>query len=175
MKSYKELVTKYSASELAESYVFPNDLNKDQREEALETFREFRKKDSSKRTKESKLLLQLLQLRFWMEDYIQETEFKKNYDFSFFLKEYISRQEKKNKEFASEIDVDPSELSQIINKHRPPNEKFIIRLELHSNNNFPAISWFKLIEKEKTFQLMNDNQLRNSESKHVKSRLNFTF
>jgi hypothetical protein len=175
MKSYKEIAKKYKPEEIVESFIFPNDLNKTQKEQVLDNFRTWRKKNELKRTTESKLITQLLQLRFLMEDYIKESGYKKNYDFSYFLKEYITRLEKKNKDFANEIDVDPTELSQIINKHRPPNEKFIIRLEIHSNKNFPAIIWFKLIEKEKTFQLLNNIQLRASENKHVKSRLDFTF
>lgn len=175
MKSYKEIAKKYKPEEIAESFVFPNDLNKDQREQSLDGFRSWRKKNEANRTIESKLITQLLQLRFVMEDYIREIGYKKDYDFSYFLKEYINRLEKKNKDFAKEIDVDPTELSQIIHKHRPPNEKFIIRLEIHSNKNFPAIIWFKLIEKERAFELLNNSHLRASESKHVKSKLNFTF
>ncbi len=175
MKSYKEIAKQYTPQEIAESIVFPGNLDKNQREQALNAFSTWRKKNESKRTAESKLITQLLQLRFLMEDYINESSYSKNCDFSYFLKEYISRLEKKNKDFAKEIDVDPTELSQIINKHRPPNEKFIIRLELHSNKNFPAITWFKLIEKEKAYALLHNSQLRLAESKHVKSKLNFTF
>jgi len=174
MKSYKELVKKYKASEMAESYVFPNELNKLEREQSLESFGEWRKKDKSKQTVETKLKIQLMQLKFLMEDYIKETGYRKEYDFSYFLKEYIIRLGKKHKEFAEEMNIDPTELSQIINKHRQPNEKFIIRLEIHSNKNFPAIIWYNLIQKEKTFELLTDQTLRNTERKHVKRKLSFT-
>lgn len=174
MKSYKEIARKYKPEEIAESFVFPNDLKGIQKEQVLDGFRKWRKKNDLKRSSRSRLITQLLQLRFLMEDYIKESNYKKDYDFSYFLKEYIIRLEKKNKDFANEIDVDPTELSQIINKHRPPNEKFIIRLEIHSNKNFPAIIWFKLIEKERAFELLHNTQLRTAESKHVKSRLDFT-
>ncbi|HMG82895.1 MAG TPA: hypothetical protein VK559_07655 [Ferruginibacter sp.] len=174
MKSYKEIEKKYTPKEIAESFVFPHDLNKVQREQSLDNFRKWRKENEAKRTVEGKLKIQLLQLKFLMEDYIQQMDYKKDYNFSYFLKEYIIRLEKKNKDFAGEINVDPTELSQIINKHRAPNEKFIIRLEIHSNKNFPAIMWFKLIEKEKVFQLEHDTKLRTSENKHVKSRLAFS-
>jgi plasmid maintenance system antidote protein VapI len=174
MKSYKEIEKKYTPKEIAESFVFPNDLNKVQREQSLNSFREWRKGNETNRTTESKLKIQLLQLKFLMEDYIKQVDYKNDYNFSYFLKEYIIRLEKKNKDFAEEIDIDPTELSQIINKHRAPNEKLIIRLEIHSNRNFPAIMWFKLIEKEKVFQLEHDTKLRISENKHVKSRLAFS-
>jgi hypothetical protein len=123
----------------------------------------------------SKLITKLLQLKFVMEDYIMQKEYKEDFDFSYFLVEYIDRLEVKKKEFAQEIYVNPTELSQIINRHRSPNEKFIIRLEIHSNKNFPAIIWSKIIEKERIFRLQNDTKLRLSESKHVTSKLDFTF
>jgi len=110
-----------------------------------------------------------------MEDYIKQNEFKEDYDFSYFLNQYIDKLEIKMKEFAGEIDVKPAELSQIIHKHRFPNQKFIVRLEIHSNKNFPAVIWHKLIEKEKNYHLQNDTNLRVSQSKHVKSKLDFTF
>ena len=78
---------------------------------------------------------------------------------------------KKNKDFASDIDIDETELSQILNQHRKPREKIIIRLELHSNKTIPAITWFRLLEKEKEHEILTDNSLRRTESRHVKNRL----
>lgn len=175
MKSYKEIATKYKPGEIAESFVFPHELNKVERKQSLENFQAWRKKNELNRSAENRLIAQLLQLRFIMEDYLDKNSFKEDYNFGYFLKEYISRLEIKYKEFADEIDVNPTELSQIINRHRPPSEKLIIRLEIHSNKNFPAIIWYKLIEKERTYYLLHNNQLRTLESKHVKSKLNFTF
>jgi len=175
MKSYKEIEKKYTPEEIAESYVFENDLDSSQRAQSLEIFRNWRKNNESNRSSKSKIITKLLQLKFVMEDYILREEYKKDFDFSYFLVQYIDRLEIKKKEFANQIDVDPTELSQIINRHRSPSEKFIIRLEIHSNKNFPALFWFKVIEKEKIFQLQNDTNLRVSESKHVKPKLDFTF
>jgi hypothetical protein len=175
MRSYKEIEKKYRPEEIAESYVFPNDLDSLQRAHSLEVFQNWRKKNESKRSVKSKLITKLLQLKFVMEDYIMQKEYKEDFDFSYFLVEYIDRLEIKKKEFAQEIDVNPTELSQIINRHRSPNEKFIIRLEIHSNKNFPAIIWSKIIEKERIFRLQNDTKLRLSECKHVRSKLDFTF
>lgn len=175
MKAYQKIEKKYKPDEIAESYVFPSDLDASQREQQLTLFRKWRKENESKRSTKSKLITRLLQLKFLMEDYIKNKEFKKEVDFSYFLVQYIDSLELKKKEFAQEINVDPTELSQILNKHRAPSEKFIVRLELHSNKNFPAMIWYKIIEKEKAFNLMHDTSLRSSESKHVKSKLDFTF
>jgi plasmid maintenance system antidote protein VapI len=174
MKSYKDLSQKYDEKEIAESFVFPGSKNEKQRQSQLEAFREYRQKIDNSSTQEDRLRILLLQLKFQIEDYIGSKDFSKTQTFSFFLKEYILRLDKKNKEFAEEIDIDPTELSQIINHHRYPSQKLIIRLEIHSNKNFPALMWFKLIEKEKAYEIAHDKNIRAQESKHVKQKLEFS-
>lgn len=51
-------------------------------------------------------------------------------------------------------------LSQYINNHRKPKDEFVIRLELHSNGMIPAISWFKVIQKDKEHEIMTSQELR---------------
>ena len=82
---------------------------------------------------------------------------------------------KANKLFAKDIDIDETELSQILNSHRHPSEKTIIRLEIHSNKTIPALSWYKLLEKEKEYELENDMEIREKEVKHVKNKLTLKF
>ena len=83
--------------------------------------------------------------------------------------------EKKNKEFAEEIDLDATELSQVIHKHRKPTEKLIFRLEIHSNRNFPAVLWYRLMEKDRLYELLHNRNIVNIEKKHVKQKLEFSF
>jgi plasmid maintenance system antidote protein VapI len=175
MKSFKEIEREYSPEEIAESIVFPGTKDPKGREAELSEFRKFRKKMADKQSEKSKLISQLLQLRFLIEDYLETETFNKNYYFGFFLKEYIIRLEKKNNQFAEEINVNPTELSQIINKHRKPTEKLIFRLEIHSNRNFPALMWFKLLEKERAYELKHNKEIIDSEKKHVKPGLAFSF
>jgi len=175
MKSLKEIEKEYSPEEIAESTVFPGTKDSKGREAELSEFRKYRKNISDKQSEKSKLISQLLQLRFLIEDYLKTETFNKNYYFGFFLKEYIIRLDKKNNQFAEEINVNPTELSQIINKHRKPTEKLIFRLEIHSNRNFPALMWFKLLEKERAYELMHNKEIIDSEKKHVKRGLAFSF
>ncbi len=174
MKSHKEIEDKYTPKEIAESLVFPGTKDKKEREATLTAFRQFRKKIADKQTEKSKLIAQLLQLKFIIEDYLSANTLNKDFYFGYFLKEYISRLEKKNKEFAEEIDVDPAELSQIINKHRKPTEKLIFRLDIHSNKNFPALMWFRLLEKERTYELLHNKNIMENEKKYVKHKLEFS-
>jgi plasmid maintenance system antidote protein VapI len=175
MKSYKEIEKKFTPEEITESLVFPGTKDKKEREEIISEFRDIRKTMSDEQKEESKTISRLLQLKFLIEDYLNTNSFNKNYYFGYFLKEYVARLEKKSKEFADEIDVDPTELSQVINKHRKPTDKLIFRLEIHSNRNFPALMWFKLLEKERAYELMHNKGVIESEKKHVKRKLEFSF
>lgn len=175
MKSFKEIEKEYTPEEIAESLVFPGTKNPKKREAMLSELRKFRKEVADAQTGKSKTISQLLQLKFLMEDYLNNDTFNKAFCFGYFLQEYIQRLGKKNKEFAEEIGIDPTELSQVINKRRKPTEKLVFRLEIHSNRNFPAIMWLKLLEKERMYELLNNREIIESEKKHVKQKLEFSF
>lgn len=174
MKALKNIEKAYSPKEIAESLVFPGTDNPKEKEAVLGEFRDFRRGLVDAQSPESKTISRLLQLKFLMEDYLQADAFNRNLHFGYFLKEYIRRLEKKNKVFAEEIDIDTTELSQVINKHRKPTEKLIFRLEIHSNRNFPAALWFRLVEKERMHELLHDRRIIAKEEKHVKQKLEFS-
>ena len=174
MKTLKNIEEDYTPEEIAESFVFPGRKAAKERKELLEALREHKKKLSAKQSDKTKLISQLLQLKFLIEDYIKSDKLSKDYTFGYFLKQYISRLEKKNNQFASEISVDPAELSQVINKRRKPTEKLIFRLEIHSNRNFPALMWFSLLEKDRAYELKHHKEIIDSEKKNVKQKLEFS-
>ncbi|HUX83666.1 MAG TPA: hypothetical protein VMV20_00405 [Chitinophagaceae bacterium] len=174
MKSLKKIEQEYTPEEIAESFVFPGSKAPGEREAMLEAFRQHRKKVSNKQSDKTKLISLLLQLKFMIEDYLISEKFNKDYFFGYFLKEYIIRLEKKNNQFASEINVDPTELSQVINRRRRPTEKLIFRLEIHSNRNFPALMWFKLLEKDRAYELKHHGEIIDKERKNVKEQLGFS-
>ena len=150
-------------------------LSPKEKEEGYEAMRAFKAERISKRTKEDDLKIRMLQLKYLIEDYIQSDRYDSKYSFAYFLREYIQRQNKKNSEFAKEISVSAVELSQLVNNHRDPNLKIIVRLEAHSNKNFPAIMWFSLYSKDKSVELIQNDELRESERKYVKKVLQFSF
>lgn len=174
MKSHKEINKRYTPEEIAESIAFPVTENEIEKKAIPSELTDFRRSTVDKQTEESKIISLLLQLKFLIEDYLQGDSFNKNYDFGYFLREYIARLGKKNKEFAAEIAVDPTELSQVINRHRKPTDKLILRLEIHSNSNFPALMWFKLLEKERVYELLHNNEMIESEKKYVNKKLEFS-
>ena len=70
MKSYKVLSQKYSAKEIAESFVFPKSKNEKHRQSQIEAFREYRQKIGDSLTQKDRMKIRLLQLKFQIEDYI---------------------------------------------------------------------------------------------------------
>lgn len=163
----------YTLKDLAESYVFPDVVNGQERDDLLNAFREFRKQKSDAQSAESKSKTRLLQLKFLMEDYLVSPRFEERYDFGFFLHQYINCLEMNYTDFAKDIDVGASTISQIIGKHRKPTDRIILRLHIHSNKNFPVSLWYRLLEKEKINELENNKSILEEESKFVKHGLDF--
>ncbi|MBC7865704.1 MAG: hypothetical protein IAF38_22205 [Bacteroidia bacterium] len=166
---------KLTNTELAESFVFPHGLSKKEKEQADKLFWEERKKLLSQMTNKQLLLSRLLQLKYQIEDYLKEPSYNEDYSFSTVLKRYLDIIGRKKKDFAKEIDVHETKLSQILTNRVEPNEKMMIRLELHSSNLFPAMYWFKLLEKKREFELVHDNAIRKEESKNVTNRLELSY
>jgi hypothetical protein len=157
----------HTPEELAEALVFPVALTPAQQKEAAKQLAAARKKTRQEITDNDKLALQLLQLKFQLEDYIENKEYDPEKHFGYFLKKYIEILQVKRKVFADDISIDETLLSQLINKHRTPPDHISIRLELHSNNIIPADYWFKLVEKQKEHRIKTDRGLRKKERKFV--------
>ena len=170
MKS-KRLSIKHIPEEPAEAVVYPVTLTKAQKKNAKEQLALARKKGQIEMAENDKLSLRILQLKFQLEDYIMNKEFSPELTFGHFLKQYADLLDIKRKQFADDISIDETLLSQFINKHRMPPDYMAIRLEIHSNNSIPATYWFKLVEKQKEFELRTDKELRRKEKKFVRRRL----
>jgi len=106
-----------------------------------------------------------------LEDYVKGDDYNPQYTFGYFLEQYLELTNRKKKEFARDIQIHETLLSNILKNRREPNDSFMIRLELHSKNIIPAIDWFKLLEKEKAHQINTDKSLRDKERQFVKHSL----
>lgn len=169
--SYKKLLKKYTPEELADAFVFPVKLTAKQKKEAAEQLAAARKKTQSEMTEETKLSLRLYHLKFRLEDYLESKEFNPEITFGSFLKMYVELMEKKRKEFAEEISIDETLLSQLINGHRLPPDYVAIRLELHSDTIIPASYWIRLVDKQRLHEITTDKELRKKEMKFVHGKL----
>ena len=144
---YKKLLKEHGPEELVNGFVFPVKLTKKQQKEAAEQLAAARKKTQAEMTEETRNSLRLYHLRYRIEDYLDvQKEYNPEFTFGFFLKRYVELLEKKRKDFADEISIDETLLSQLINNHRLPPDYITIRLEIHSDNIIPATYWIRLTE-----------------------------
>jgi plasmid maintenance system antidote protein VapI len=128
---------------------------------------------------DTQLLIQvfakLLQLKLELEKYIVDGKYDPALNFGYFFNEYIRIQGKPDKQIALEMGVTDAAISQLINHHRKPTKEFIIRLELHSGGMFFALLWFKLLNKEKEYEIATDVAARIAASRYVKTKLTTIF
>lgn len=169
--STKDLFKEFSPQEVAEALVLPVSLTPEEKAEADRQLAEHRLRKKKMRTDAESLEFELMRLKLLLEDYIQQDDFVPKYTFGYFLDMYLQLTKKKKKEFAKEIQIHETLLSQILNNRREPSDFILIRLEIHSNNSIPAINWLKLVEKEKEFYFKNDRSLREKESQFVSGKL----
>lgn len=174
MDTLKKRLTKYTTEEVAEGLIISQKLTKAQQIEAREQLAAARKQTQALMTDTERMTASLLQLRFKLEDYIESKEFISDKNFGYFLSNYLTIINRKRNQFAAEIDIHETLLSQLINNRRSPGENIIIRLEIHSNNTIPASYWYRLVEKEKQYYIETNQKIRRQEKKFVKNRINIT-
>jgi hypothetical protein len=171
MKAQKKLSNK----ELAESYVFPNVLTGKEKAKADQEFLTLRMQMLGKRTDEQKLYADVLQLKYKLEDYLSSPVYSHKFTFGYFLMEYLRILNKKQVDFAKEIDINMSRLNRILKDTDDPNKQLMYRLEYHSDKLIPALTWWRLMEKSAEFALLNDKKTQKEEYAKVKNKLAFKF
>ena len=169
--SVNELIKKYSASEIVDALILNHDLTEDQKTTADQELKDIRSKKKSALSSQQILYARVMQLRFQIEDFLNNEETNGKYSFAYFLEKYIRLNYKTNKDFAEDLNLKETALSLYLNKHRYPNDETIMRLDIHSGNNIPAILWYRLIEIEKLHSLENNLELREEQGKYVRNKL----
>lgn len=84
----------------------------------------------------------LMQLKLQMEKFLDLPAAGSDSHFTDFLGIYIDILYSKRLEFAESINVSPTFLSQVINRHREPNRDFMLKLMVHSKEAFAEVSKF---------------------------------
>ncbi|WP_353719282.1 hypothetical protein [Dyadobacter sp. 676] len=172
LKVIKKLFEQHTPEELADAFVFPihpDDVKQARKD--LEAFRVMRENEIANQSPQERTKNKIYQIKYQIRDFIDSDDGKPYWNFPYFLNEYIRAQGKKDKEFAGDVDVKSYVLSQYLNGHRNPPKEFLIRLELHSNGLIPASWWFRLLQKTKEKELMQDNAIRERERNHVKNKI----
>src|SRR5690349_17639077 len=164
------LINDYTVEEIADAFMIPQEpLPPEEEEKGMQEFRSMRQREIANRTPEQWVEVKTLGIKYQLLTYIEEPKPEAHRSFQYFLNEYVRAQNKKDKEFAADVDVKPYVLSQYLNGHRIPPKEFLIRLELHSNGLIPASWWLRSLQKSKEVELAEDTAIREQESKHVKN------
>ena len=116
----------------------------------------------------------LLQLKLKMEEYLEQPVYDDNDFFTGFLTSYIDIIYSKRSDFANDIDITPVRLSQVLHRHREPQDEFILRLMIHSEKTyenicqFPKKTWYQVFYHEKICDTISSQAVWRPEvEKHV--------
>ncbi|MCH8567136.1 MAG: hypothetical protein LAT67_02675 [Balneolales bacterium] len=136
---------------------------------------EARLKRMKNMSKDDILRAKLMQLKLRMEEFIKEPDYDDRKHFLTFLESYIDAIYSKRNQFASDIDITPVMLSQIINNHREPNDEFIKKIMIHSDKvfanicDFNGMTWYLVYFHEKLrTTMMEQEKWRPKLENHVK-------
>ncbi|MBS1686075.1 MAG: helix-turn-helix transcriptional regulator [Bacteroidetes bacterium] len=166
-KEYKELLARHGAAEVAAHFVFPAEKTKSKPADDAALSEALRARRVAI-APDDRLRMDLLQLRYQIEDYINDSRYDSTLSFQHFLEAYILDLGIKRHELARDLSIRPSALSQYLNAHRLPPIEVLVRLELHSGQIISAAHWYQLIEKEKIHQLSADRKIRREQMPYIK-------
>jgi hypothetical protein len=153
-------------------------LTKSEKKEEAAALLQARQERYIKRSENEMKAAKLTQLKYQIEEYLNQMECSEESSFPKFLSIYVDILYEKRKNFASDINIAPIALSQIINKHREPGDSFLYRLTLHSQIAYKEICafdsdfWIKVYYRDKVCQLLvSSGDWRKAEKKYVKGKV----
>jgi plasmid maintenance system antidote protein VapI len=171
--TYTELKKQFSDQELVEGYVFPSDLD-EQEKNGIETeFKALRIKALKETTEEQRLLSGLMRMKLLIKDYLEIGVFDRDFSFAKQLGDYIKLLGRSQNVVAAELDLESSHLSRLITEQRRPTQEVIYRLEKHGGHVIPAIYWWKLYALQLEDDIKSNEALRSAEWEKVKNNLKF--
>lgn len=162
---------KYSPSELAEAFIFRSKATPDETKQADELLNDLRKKSLENMSEGQKLAINLLSLKYQMQDSAKALNYNPDKNLGAYIKMYSKAIQRKNYELANDLGMDETRFSQIINGHIVPSQKLVHRLEYHSDNLIPAKVWLDILHKDIQFYVQQDMETREKEYKTVRNRI----
>ena len=115
----------------------------------------------------------LMQLKLQMETFIKKPMYNKHHYFTEFLEKYIDIIYSKRSVFATDLNITPSKLSQVINNHREPQDEFMLKLMIHSEKiyenvcSFQKEIWYQVYFHEKLCKTMSTQKEWTSKLENV--------
>ena len=159
--------THFSDEELADAYIFPNDLSPEDKAAADTELRVLRMQRLRQMTDQQRLLADLLRLKFEMEDYVRLGVYTEQHSFGAYLQRYLKLLDLKQHQFAQEIGLHPTKVNQLIKGRVEANIGLTFRLEKHTGGIIPATLWWKLIARKIEDAIAKDKATRAKEEQKV--------
>ncbi len=166
--------TDLTEQELVEAYIFPHGLSASEKKEADAELSMLRQQHLLDMPAEQRIYGNLLGLKYRILEYLKRGEYSGQNSFEAFLSQYIDILNKKHKDFATEISLHPTKLSQLLSGKVEPNLPLVYRLEKHSGGVIPALLWWQVQMKKMENTITQDKAGRLREAKKVKNELKFT-
>jgi transcriptional regulator with XRE-family HTH domain len=160
----RKLNGKVTQAELDGDVFIGVELSPAEKKEAARQLAE--RRANSKMTEEVRVGLIQHHIRSRIDEYLEKKKYDPAMSFGYFLKEYIDNLGTKRKDFAEQIGIDETLLSQLINGHRLPPDYVPIRLEIQSKR-ISAWHWYKLVSMEKEHYIKTDKEIREKQRKYV--------
>jgi hypothetical protein len=173
-KAYNKLRETLTDEEIADAMLLPADLTEEEAERVNKEIRDFRFKLLASMTEEQRIYADLLRFRYQTETYLKQKSYQPAMKFGSRLDEYTRILNRTKKEIAADLGIHYTKFSRIINSRETPNLALMYRLEIHSGNLIPALFWWKLLMKEKAFEIVNDTETKKIESAKVKNALSYS-
>lgn len=150
------------------------DKERKEEKEAILKAREARFKE---RSEQEVKIAKLMQLKYQMEDYVNNPKCDLERNFTRFLAAYVDTVYDKRKNFATDLSIKPMVLSQVLNNHREPQSTFILRLIVHSEELYKNLCafdkelWPRIYYQDKVCEIFStQDKWRKSEEKFVNKR-----
>ncbi len=168
-KVYQKVSKHLTDEEIADSMLIPADLTDEEQKRADEELRAFRFKLLAEMTEEQRVYSDLLRFRYQLENYLENDEFNPEREFGLQLEEYARILKRTKKQLSEDLNIHYTRLSRIINNRESPNIELTYRLEKHSGELIPALTWWRLIIKKQEFEIKRDKKTRKIEAGKVKN------
>ena len=173
-KIYQSLRKKYTDEEIADSMLIPADLTEEERQQADEELRQFRFELLKNRTEKERIFSDLLRFRYQIEHYLENDFYNEDYSFGKQLEEYARILKRTKKQLSEDLDIHYTRLSRIINNREDPNTELAYRLEKHSGDLIPALTWWKLVSRKQEYFISKDQKTRKREAARVRNAMKFS-
>lgn len=124
-------------------------------------------------SKDDIIRAKLMQLKLKMETFIKQSIHEPRNYFSEFLESYIDAIYSKRSIFATDLNITPSKLSQVLNNHREPQDEFLLKLMIHSEKiyenvcSFQKEIWYQVYFHEKLCKTMSTQKEWTSKLENV--------